>query len=456
MTARSCCGVACLALVACTSPRAPVPVTSEWQYAVEADARELRVTASFPPSQQPRALIVPDDALRFVRDVEVDSGDGFARSEPLLPACTVCRVRYRFALAEAADALEDEDVARAAFGAFLGAPSAWLLHPKRAAPGTGVRFVVHGAAGLSFLAGNARDGDAWVASAETFAESPTAIVGAFDAAHVEVAGGAIDVAVPRSAHAWDMASTERWMKRAGGAVGAYFGSFPVSRALVVLLPRDGKRVGFGRTSGGAGATIVVDVGRDADDATLKRDWVLAHEMVHLGFPWLDRQHHWLEEGIATYVEPIARARVGLTTTSKVWRDLVENVPYGLPRDGDLGLDRTATWGRTYWGGALYCLLVDVEIRKRTHNAKSLDDALRAIRAKGGTILHSWPIEKVLAVGDAATGTTVMRELYDAMATKPLDVDLDALWKRLGVQVEGGDVRFDEHAELANVRRAIAE
>jgi hypothetical protein len=67
----------------------------------------------------------------------------------------------------------------------------------------------------------------------------------------------------------------------------------------------------------------------------------------------------------------------------VWRDLIEGLPHGLPRAGDRGLDFTPTWGRTYWGGAMYCLLADVEIRKRTGNRHGLQDALRGVLAGGG-------------------------------------------------------------------------
>lgn len=57
-------------------------------------------------------------------------------------------------------------------------------------------------------------------------------------------------------------------------------------------------------------------------------------------------------------------------------------PFGRPEAGDRGLDRTPTWGRTYWGGAFFCFVADVQIREATHGAKSLDDALRAIVAAG--------------------------------------------------------------------------
>ena len=56
---------------------------------------------------------------------------------------------------------------------------------------------------------------------------------------------------------------------------------------------------------------------------------------------------------------------------------------GLPRAGEGGMDQTPTWGRTYWGGALYCLQADVAIREQTANRVGLQTALRAILKETG-------------------------------------------------------------------------
>ncbi len=177
-------------------------------------------------------------------------------------------------------------------------------------------------------------------------------------------------------------------------------------------------------------------------------------MVHLGIPNLPRAHRWLEEGIATYVEPLARARAGTLTVEEVWAGLVKGLPNGLPQAGDQGLDRTHTWGRTYWGGALFCFLADLEIRERTRNRKSLDDALRGILTAGGDIAVSWPLERLLREGDRATGVPVLKELHARMGTKAEDVDLAALWRRLGVRGAGDSVSFDDKAPLAGIRRSM--
>src|SRR5262249_41751626 len=142
------------------------------------------------------------------------------------------------------------------------------------------------------------------------------------------------------------------------------------------------------------------------------------------------------------------------TPEAVWEALVNGTPNGLPERGDRGLDRTHTWGRTYWGGALYCLLADVEIRERTGNQKSIDDALRAIVAAGGNIGVGWSLDEALATGARAIGVPVLVALRTKMGPKPMPVDLAALWRRLGIRREGRRILFDDTAPLAALRRSI--
>jgi hypothetical protein len=248
-----------------------------------------------------------------------------------------------------------------------------------------------------------------------------------------------------------------WISTGARAVSGYFGHFPVPRASleIVMAPeRRGGRIN-GVTYGDGGARSRLTVAQHDTAKDLADDWVLTHEMVHYGFPSVNREHHWIEEGSATYVEPIARAAVGNLAVTEVWGDMVRYMPRGLPAEGDEGLDHTHTWGRTYWGGALFCLLADVGIRKASHNKKGLVDALRAVNRAGGTIDWDWPVERAFQVGDKATGTTVLMSLYSQMAAKAMPVDLPDLWKQLGVRRESGEVTFDNAAPLAQVRAAIS-
>jgi predicted metalloprotease with PDZ domain len=97
------------------------------------------------------------------------------------------------------------------------------------------------------------------------------------------------------------------------------------------------------------------------------------------------------------------------------------MPNGLPQAGDHGVDNTHTWGRTYWGGALFCLLADLEIRRSTQNRLGLQDALRAILAAGNMESES-TLEPLLAIGDRAVGVPALAELYRRM-NKPAPTDL---------------------------------
>jgi hypothetical protein len=141
----------------------------------------------------------------------------------------------------------------------------------------------------------------------------------------------------------------------------------------------------------------------------------------------------------------------------VWRDAIHGMPRGLPEAGDQGLDRTPTWGRIYWGGALFCLMADVEIGKQTHGAKSLQDALRGALAAGQDTTVARTPEQFFAAADralGAPGAPILAKLYARWAGAPVPVDLAALWRELGIGESSAGVVLDEHAPLAGLRRAI--
>jgi hypothetical protein len=240
------------------------------------------------------------------------------------------------------------------------------------------------------------------------------------------------------------------------AVAAYYQQYPVPAAEVRVDSHPGHGINSGHAFGFPRAHLSVSVGVDSTEPDFADDWITTHEMVHLAFPSVSPQHHWIEEGLATYVEPIARARIGELAPQKVWGDMVDGMPNGLPQPGDRGLDFTHTWGRTYWGGALFCLLADVEIRKRTANRRGLEDALRGILRAGGSIESEWTLSRAFTTADRAAGVTVLEELYAKMRASPAAPDLDTLWHQLGVERRAGALVFDDSAPLAAVRTAITQ
>jgi hypothetical protein len=271
---------------------------------------------------------------------------------------------------------------------------------------------------------------------------------------IEVGGSTLDVSIDSEQFELGRTALLDWVTRSAKAVTAYFGRFPVAHARVHIIVSQSGRISHGVSFGYGGAHCRISVGLHATLADLDNDWELTHEMIHFSFPSVEDRHHWIEEGIATYIEPIARSSVGILNAEQVWGEMVRDMPQGLPQAGDRGLDNTHTWGRTYWGGALFCLMADVEIRKRTGNSKGLQDALRAINRAGGTIEVDWPLERALEIGDKATDGPTLMELYGQMSSKPVVVDLAHLWAQLGVHSKGQGVALDDQAPWAAIRSGI--
>jgi hypothetical protein len=273
-------------------------------------------------------------------------------------------------------------------------------------------------------------------------------------AQITVGGGTIDVVYSDGAPGLDRVLIQDWVRISAEAVTTYFGRYPVAHVRLVVNAGDGRNVG-GTTFGfGGGSLIRLTVGRNADAAALKRDWVLVHEMTHLALPQLPRSGLWLQEGNATYVEPIARAQAGQMDPAEVWKWTIDEMPGGQPKPGDGGLDSTRDHQRVYWGGAAFWLVADIRIRERTHNRIGVQTALKAINRQSGGNTADWTMDQVMAAGDAATGGTELANLYAEMGKAGTPVDIDALLVQLGVGLQGNKVVFDDAAPLAAIRRQI--
>jgi hypothetical protein len=271
---------------------------------------------------------------------------------------------------------------------------------------------------------------------------------------LDVPAGVIHVAYGAGEFALPKANILEWVAASAKAVSIYYGRFPVKSLRLLFVPVEGARVRGGTTWGYRGAAIRIPLGRDAGTDDLKRDWVLVHEMVHLALPDMEDRYAWLSEGLAVYVEPVARVQAGDLTPKEIWFAMMRDIPKGLPQAGDQGLDNTSTWGRKYWGGAMFALFADVEIRKRTNNRMGLQDAMRGVLAAGGSHEVDWPIGRILATADKAVGVDVLTKLHGAWGSKPVTPDLDGLWRDLGLRARDGGIEFDDTAPLAAIRMAI--
>ncbi len=434
-------------------------------HAIGPQAGTLQVVAELSPGSSD-SLETDDDAAPFVRDVRVETPAGFVPVAAVGGTWTVpcrargCRVEYTFALGEAAAQVADPDTALAAGGVSVAPPSTWLLRPADAGGAIGrFRFRVRTEDGARFASGvlpfpgvatGTFGGDVEELDAASFSA-----FGVFRDDTVRSGQASVEVVLAQSGLAIDGDGALAWIDRAVRGLASYYRGFPTPHALVIVVPGARGTV-EGVTLGDGGPAVVLRAGPRLTAASAPDDWVATHELIHVTLPSLTRDHAWLSEGLATYVEPVVRARAGLVTPERYWGDLVKGLPQGLPEAGDQGLERTHTWGRTYWGGALFCFLADLRIRALTHGRRSLDDALRGIAATGANVESHWKIERFLETGDRATGTAALADLHRTLGFAPVQTDLGALWSELGVRAQGDHVTFDDAAPLAATRRAITD
>ena len=425
-----------------------------------ADGSDLQIEMNAPAGLR-SPLTVDPEATDFVDGVSrKESGRWITVARTTagwpVPECrrSGCEIRYLFHLRAAARAIGDPDTAAERGGALVGPVSTWLLRPDTL-PDGGLRAKAHVvvAPPLAFVTGLPRvshETNSYLVALLPYFVSPYAAFGHFDHDEIRAGGATLDLEVESGSLARELPRLRTWVGAAAAAVSTYYGRFPVDHALVLAVPQAG---GFhGKAMGGGGAAVLLQMASGADLTDPGIDWQATHEMVHLAVPELPRDQIWLSEGLATYVEPLARSLTGELPPASVWRDLMRGLPKGQPEPGDRGLDRTHTWGRTYWGGALFAFVADLEIRKATQNRQSLMTALRGALAAGADARVQWPVERFLSACDHVTGTTVLTDLYRRMATHPVNVDLQRIWRELGVSLSDGRVDIDPRAPLEAIRR----
>lgn len=371
-------------------------------------------------------------------------------------------VRYRFALGDLARRADNADVAERYGNSVIALLPVWLLPP--AADALTLDILAEGPPGTGFVSALERVGEAhrivsgqvWHAGYVQFGRQRSHVV--------ELPGPAgsppgttarLTVAVADGRLERTDEEIVRWVEASARILAAHVGGYPSSRVLVNVLPQPGRGgVVFGRVIGGGGPSVIVLVGEHTSPVQLYRHWILVHELIHTGTPFVRDRGGWLMEGFATYAEPVLRARAGWIAPEAVWAEFVDGMPRGLHAMGQGGLGRTRGGGGVYWGGALFMLLADVGLRQATAGAFGLQDCLAALAEAGATPALRWTVDATLATCDRASGTRVMTELADRHRAGTEPMELERLWRDLGIQPAGEGVVLRDDAPLAAIRQAI--
>jgi hypothetical protein len=257
----------------------------------------------------------------------------------------------------------------------------------------------------------------------------------------------------------------RWVTSGARALASAYGRLPVPDVQLLVVPVGSGRepVPWGEVQRGGGNAVHLYIDQQRPAGEFMADWVLVHELSHLLHPVIDSPDRWLSEGIASYYQNVLRARAGLRSAPWAWDALhagFERGIRGTPRGRSLAevsehMMRDRSFMRVYWSGAAIALLADVELRRRSGGAQSLDTALAAFAKCCLPAEHSWSARELLQRLDRLTGTTVFMTLYREHVDSDDFPDLDALYAELGLQsMSATTLRLDATAPGAAICAAI--
>ncbi len=418
--------VAIVVLVSCASARAPTNGGEAWTYVVTPPLSGEHVVRVEMTVGDAEWLVIAEEAVPAVREVEQRRGDKWEaapRNETAweLSGCRApCVVRYAIDLATLLTSCgRHRDCAMNVEGVTVAPVSSWLLRP----PAGDALITMRARGGGPFAFGMRRRGDAYTFRASELGEASYTAFGPLRVRHLARTDASIDVALLGAPIAMADDAVVKWIGEAVDLQARFFGSFPVD-ATIFVLPVSGDAVRFGSVMALTGASVALFVGREMAPGATHVDWVVVHELFHLGTPTFRGEGRWLGEGLATYYEPLLRARAGWMSEAELWGHFDEEMPRGVRVDGSApSIEDRRDIDSTYWGGALFAMIADAKIREATNGAKSLDDALRAAHAKGAEVTRVWSVREFFRVGDEATGTHVLVDLHDSFALRGDPVDI---------------------------------
>jgi hypothetical protein len=290
-------------------------------------------------------------------------------------------------------------------------------------------------------------------------------IGRFSVETIELPGGRVRYALLPGEPAADAAAMRRWVTSGARALVSAYGRLPVPdvQLLVVPIGRGREPVPWGEVQRGGGNAVHLYIDQQRPAGEFMADWVLVHELSHLLHPVIDGPDRWLYEGIASYYQNVLRARAGLRSPQWAWNALhagFERGIRGTPRGRSLAevsenMMRDRSFMRVYWSGAAIALLADVELRRRSGGAQSLDTALAAFADCCLPADRSWSARELLQQLDRLTDTTVFMELYRKHVDSDDFPDLVALYGELGLQsMSATRLRLDATAPEAAICAAI--
>jgi hypothetical protein len=365
-------------------------------------------------------------------------------------------VRYRYPIADLVRSRGADFSSGAGRGdSFVVAGRSYLLRPTVASPGISATVTVEGIA--ASLPWNPEREGHWRLRAQDLVDSGFHAFGGHRCSRK-----AADAQIEITRLEWEgpLAGNDEvlcdWIASSAREVLTVRGRFPYARTSVTLLPVDSTEASpFGMVLWSDPPSLAILVGARATADEFRRDWVATHELLHLTHPVFAPKEPWLSEGLATYFTELARARSGRYTAEKAWSELVAGFDRGRDQAGEMKMaEATSGIGggyylALYWSGALFCLDLDLQIRRATNGAKSLDAVLEQLATAG--VMSS--LEAFGTAVDALAGKAIFEATLKRHRSQVAFAESPRLLQALGVSRKGDTVAFTP-AQDAPLRDAL--
>lgn len=247
-----------------------------------------------------------------------------------------------------------------------------------------------------------------------------AVFGEFESATVNIADTELRVVALPSHSNPIQEETIDWIRQTAENITLAYGRFPNPNARVILFPaanaHSDSAVPFGRVVRDGGETVELLVNPHQPKEVFLGDWTATHEFSHLMLPYVTRKQRWISEGFAQYYQNVLLARAGRYTQAQAWQKIRDGLERGRDSVPTLSPNQAAAGGernsrmKIYWSGAALALMADIELRRRSGGAESLDLVLDRMQACCLPSRRIW------------TGRDLF-EQFDALIDQPLFVDL---------------------------------
>ena len=242
-----------------------------------------------------------------------------------------------------------------------------------------------------------------------------------------------------------------WIRSSAAEVLQVREEFPVGRATIAIVPVQSNEASpFGRVLASSPRSLGFLIGLEARSEDFVKDVVGLRELMHLAHPPFFPKETWLTEGLATYFTEVARARSGGQSPEHGWEELLDGFEHGAASAGGLRMDEVirehgvgSRLSAATWTGAFFLLTLDLEIRKRTGGARSLDDVFEALDSHTPISLA-----QLGAKVDAVAGQPVFEAVLDSHQGHPAFFPLRDLLDALGVRRSDGKVTFEPAPQAA--------